>query len=79
MSVRIENDDVADLPPSAKLVYYHLQSDAPSTQQEIADATALPIRTVRGALEQLAEADAIASEPNYNDLRQKLYRPVGSS
>lgn len=79
MSVRIENDDVADLPPSAKLVYYHLQSDAPSTQQEIAAATALPIRTVRYALERLDEVGAVASEPNFEDTRQKLYRPVDPS
>jgi len=72
----IEHPAVDELPPSAKLVYYALRDHGPSTQQELLQATALARQTLRYALDQLQEADAVTSELKYNDARQRLYRPT---
>lgn len=66
-------ESVEDLPPSAKLVWLHLQLHGPATQQDIAEGTRLSLRTTRYGIRRLEEADAIESSPKLRDLRQDYY------
>lgn len=65
--------DVRDLPPSAKFIYDVLDREGELTQQEIAEETYLPERTVREALSRLEDADAVESRRNLADARQNIY------
>ncbi|OLZ41477.1 ArsR family transcriptional regulator [Natrinema saccharevitans] len=66
-------DDVRDLPPSAKLVAKVLEYNDTMTQQQLADETLLPSRTVRYALNRLDEANVIDSRFSFSDARKRLY------
>ncbi|WP_254529628.1 MarR family transcriptional regulator [Natrinema gelatinilyticum] len=66
-------DDVHDLPPSAKLVAKVLEYNDTMTQQQLADETLLPSRTVRYALNRLDEANVIDSRFSFSDARKRLY------
>lgn len=66
-------DALADEPPSAKLVFKVLEHDAPLTQQELAEETMLPRRTVRFALSRLEEADLVEDRVSFRDARQSVY------
>ncbi|MFB6185152.1 MAG: ArsR family transcriptional regulator [Haloarculaceae archaeon] len=65
--------DIADLPPSAKLVYKVLEYDGPLTQKGIVEESMLSARTVRYALERLDEVGAIEEDVYFADARQNLY------
>jgi DNA-binding Lrp family transcriptional regulator len=66
--------DLDDLPPSAKLVYKVLEYDAPLTQKEIAEESMLSSRTVRYALDRLADRGVIEEDIYFADARQSLYQ-----
>ncbi len=66
-------DDVRDLPPSAKLVAKVLEYNDTMTQQEIAQESLLPARTVRYALSRLEDEKVIASRFSFSDARKRLY------
>ncbi|THE62929.1 MarR family transcriptional regulator [Salinadaptatus halalkaliphilus] len=66
-------DDVRDLPPSAKLVAKVLEYNDTMTQQQLADETMLPSRTVRYALNRLDEENVIDSRFSFSDARKRLY------
>ncbi|RQG90103.1 MarR family transcriptional regulator [Natrarchaeobius halalkaliphilus] len=66
-------EDVRDLPPSAKLVAKVLEYNDTMTQQQIADETLLPSRTVRYALNRLDEENVIDSRFSFSDARKRLY------
>lgn len=66
-------ETLADEPPSAKLVFKVLEHDAPLTQQELADETMLPRRTVRFALSRLDEAGLVDDRVSFRDARQSVY------
>ncbi len=66
-------EDVRDLPPSAKLVAKVLEYNETMTQQQIADETLLPARTVRYALNRLDEQNVIDSRFSFSDARKRLY------
>ena len=66
-------EDVRDLPPSAKLVAKVLEYNDTMTQQQIAEETLLPARTVRYALNRLDEQDVIESRFSFADARKRLY------
>ncbi|WP_135806196.1 MarR family transcriptional regulator [Halorussus marinus] len=72
-SLNIDSDRVRDLPPSAKLVYFILQENAPLTQAELIERTALPGRTVRDALERLDDVGVLDERPYVDDARKNLY------
>ena len=72
-TLKIETDDIRDLPPSAKLVYLIVQETGPCTQADISDRAHLPRRTVRHALAKLEDAGLVESRPDVGDARQKLY------
>lgn len=66
-------DAVADLPPSAKLVFLVLDHDNRLTQAALAEETLLPQRTVRYALDELRDAGVLREELNVMDARQRFY------
>lgn len=66
-------DELAEVPNTAKLVYVILLVNGGLTQGEIADASRVPPRTVRHALEQLNDAGLVESEPYMGDARKSLY------
>ena len=53
------SEQLSELPPSAKLVFYVLKQQSPLTQKGICDETLLADRTVRYALKRLDENDLI--------------------
>ena len=62
-----------ELPPSAKLVLKVLQYNDALTQNQLAEETLLPPRTVRYALTRLEEIDAVDSRFSFADARKRLY------
>ena len=64
---------IADLPPSAKLVYKVLEYNGPLTQKGIVEESMLSARTVRYALERLEEIEAVDEDVYFADARQNLY------
>ena len=62
-----------ELPPSAKLVAKVLETDAPLSQGQLAEASLLPDRTVRYALNRLEESDLVGSRYSYRDARKQVY------
>ena len=62
-----------DLPPSAKLVAKVLETDAPLSQGQLVDASLLPDRTVRYALNRLEESELVGSRYSYRDARKQVY------
>ena len=74
------NQAVLQLPPSAKLAYKTLEYEGEATQAELVRRTGLPQRTLRYALNRLAdEAGVVESEPRMTDARQSVYRLRGDS
>jgi predicted transcriptional regulator len=69
-------EDIADLPPSAKLVYKVLEYNGPLTQKGIVQESMLSARTVRYALERLDEIGVIEEDVYFADARQNLYEIV---
>jgi len=64
---------IADLPPSAKLVYKVLEYNGPLTQKGIVEESMLSARTVRYALERLDEVGVVDEDVYFADARQNLY------
>lgn len=79
MSAAEEQEDatiregLCDCPPSAKLVAKVLEYDGPLTQQELAEETLLPTRTVRYAVSQLDEIGVVQSRFSFTDARKRVY------
>lgn len=68
-----EEQELGDLPPSAKLVFMTLEYEGPLTQKAIVERTELASRTVRNALNTLQEAQLVEEELYHEDLRQRQY------
>jgi len=66
-------DRLYELPPSAKLVLKVLEVHGTMTQSQIAKESRLSQRTVRHALDNLREADAIHERVYFHDARKSLY------
>ena len=64
---------LAELPPSAKLVYKVLEHEGPLTQGEIATESRLCSRTVRYALAKLEDGDLVNRRSCLDDARQWIY------
>jgi len=67
------DEELSDLPPSAKLVYKVLDYNGPLTQKKIVEESMLSARTVRYALERLDEIGVVAEDVYFADARQNLY------
>ena len=61
-----------DLPPHTEIVYKELSKNAPMTQKDLIEATNLPFRPVRDALEELKACDSV-EELVYSHGRLRLY------
>ncbi|WP_049981124.1 helix-turn-helix transcriptional regulator [Halolamina rubra] len=65
--------EMADLPPSAKLVHLVLQEHDRMTQSEVTEETQLAGRTVRDALGRLESAGLVTEEICLKDARKRVY------
>lgn len=72
--VDTDGETMADLPPSAKLVFKVLEYDGPLTQKQIVEESMLSARTVRYALERLEEIGIVDEDIYFADARQSLYQ-----
>lgn len=70
------DDEMGDLPPSAKLVYKVLEYNGPLTQKGIVEESMLSARTVRYALERLDDIGVVTEDVYFADARQNLYEIV---
>ena len=61
------------LPPSAKLVAKVLEDGDALSQGQLAEASLLPDRTVRYAINRLDDADLIDSRYSFRDARKQVY------
>jgi len=68
-----QEETLADLPPSAKLVFKVLEYNGGQTQKEIVEESMLSARTVRYALERLEEIGAVSEDVYFADARQSIY------
>jgi hypothetical protein len=66
---------LADLPPSAKLVFGVLEHEGALTQKRLVEETRLSVRTVRYALGRLKDINAVNEQISFMDARQMLYTP----
>lgn len=64
---------LANLPPSAKLVFVVLDHEGKLTQKQLVEETRLSYRTVRYALTRLKDSNVIDGEISFRDARQTLY------
>ena len=64
---------VEELSVSEKLVFKTLEYEGDLTQKQLVEKTTLVGKTVRLALNQLEEIDAVTSRVKYGDARQKVY------
>ena len=64
---------VAELPPSAKLVYKTLVYEGALTQSQLAEESLLPQRTVRHALGKLQNAGVVEESAYPMDARKSMY------
>lgn len=67
---------LAELPPSAKLVYFVLKQDGPLTQKALAEESLLSPRTVRYAINRLEEIDMLTERMHMMDARQHILSVV---
>jgi DNA-binding MarR family transcriptional regulator len=72
----VADQQLLDLSPSAKLVLWVLESEEPLTQEQIAEETLLPKRTVRYALDQLEEVNIVDRRNYFMDNRKKIYETI---
>ena len=70
--------EVAELPPSAKLVYKTLEYEGSLTQSQLAEESLLPQRTVRHALGKLQNAGVVEESAYLMDARKSMYTAVSS-
>lgn len=69
---------IRELPPSATFVAILLADHAPLTPEAIADRSLLPVRTVRYALERLADERLVETRVHDADARTKTYLLIDS-
>ena len=72
-TISVHVDKLKDLPASAKLVYKILIHEGSMTQKDLIDASMLPERTVRYALNILMGKGIINHQPHFSDARQTVY------
>jgi len=70
MSQHAIDDDVDDLPPSAKYVLDVVEREGPIRRQDLLKETDLPERTLDDALNRLTSRDYLSVTRDNRDLRQ---------
>ena len=68
-----DEEDLDDLPPSAKLVFKVLEYNGTLTQKGIVEESMLSARTVRYALERLEAIGVVDEDVYFADARQNIY------
>lgn len=71
--VSVDDDRVAALAPSAKVVYLVLQSNGHLDRGELRSRTALPEDTLDDALASLREAEVVDRQVVAGDARHRVY------
>lgn len=66
-------EQLDELSPSAKFVYAVLETNGTLDQDEIANRTRLPKRTIRYALDKLESAGLVENGPSVEDARRRHY------
>lgn len=66
-------EELADLPPSSKLIFKTLESHGRATQKTLIEETMLSARTTRYGIEKLEEVGLVESMPALHDARQTCY------
>lgn len=74
-----DTERLVELPPSAKLVYFVLRKNGAMTQGDIKEESMLPPRTVRYAIKQLKQTDALTERIHLKDARQTVYEISASN
>ena len=72
-TLKINIGKLKDMPASAKLVYKILMHEGNMTQKDLINASLLPERTVRYALDILVKNNLITNQPHFTDARQTVY------
>ncbi len=72
-AINVNIEKLKNLPASAKLIYKILIYEGNMTQKELINASLLPERTVRYALNKLMTKGLITNQPHFNDARQTVY------
>ena len=72
-TLKIDIDRLKDMPASAKLIYKIFTHEGSMTQKELINASLLPERTVRYALDVLIKNSLITHQPHFTDARQTVY------
>ncbi|MBI3036098.1 NAD(+)/NADH kinase [Candidatus Woesearchaeota archaeon] len=70
---KLDLDRLKDLPASSKLVYKILAYEGSMTQKDLINASLLPERTVRYALNTLMKNGVVTHQPHFADARQTVY------
>ncbi|MFB6266495.1 MAG: helix-turn-helix transcriptional regulator [Halodesulfurarchaeum sp.] len=73
----LPDQQIRDLPPSAKLVLKVLEYNGGLTQKQIVNKSRLSQRTVRDALERLQDRSIVDKNIYVPDARQNLYTLSG--
>jgi DNA-binding MarR family transcriptional regulator len=68
-----DTEQLGEIPPSAKLVYFVLRKNGTMTQGEIKEESMLPSRTVRYAIGRLKETDVLTERVHLRDARKTVY------
>jgi len=68
-------EQISELPPSAKLIAKLLEYDDSGelTRAQLGEKSLLPPQTVKTAVDNLEEIDAIESRYSVNDARKRVY------
>ena len=72
-TINLNIDRLRDLPASSKLIYKILLHEGNMTQKGLINASLLPERTVRYALNVLLKKRIITNQPHFSDARQTVY------
>ena len=72
-TLKTNMDKLKNMPASAKLIYKILATEGNMTQKELINASLLPERTARYALDILIKNNLITSQPHFIDARQTVY------
>lgn len=72
-TLKVSTGRLKSMPASAKLIYKILAHEGSMTQKEIINASMLPERTVRHALDMLLKSSLITRQPHFTDARQAVY------
>ncbi len=72
-TLHVDISKIKELPASSKLLYRILMHEGNMTQKELVNASALPERTARYALNLLVSKGLVSTQTHFTDARQTVY------